>query len=70
MIDGDCASWSWSSKLKGLLDKCKEVSRVGGGSGDEVEPGFPSMSTVSAVKGACFCKWKQCQHKHQFSKEM
>ena len=64
MIDGDCASWGWGSKLKELLDKSKKVSRVGSGSGHEVETGFPSMSTVSAAKEACFCKWKQCQHKH------
>ena len=42
----------------------------GNGLGHEVALPFASMSSVSALEGSCFCKWRQCQHKHHFLKEI
>ena len=66
-----------------ILEKCCKIVcaysitlfhyTVGGSgidSGHEVALQFASMSSVSPLERSCFCKWKQCQHKHHFLNEI
>ena len=66
MIEWDCASWS--SKLEKVPAGTNEEWPIGPGPGHKVELRFATMSSVLALEGACFYKWKQCQQKLHFLK--